>query len=164
MPAEGTVTTISTDRMYQYTSIQSKNEVRVLEVFSARPERSLHLEGSLVTVRLEDKPDFEALSYAWDQPMLNQKLQLTTGCLFITENLAAGLRQMRFSDQPRRLWIDVVCINQKDSTEKGHQVMLMSKVYREAKCVLVWLGIGNEHTDAIMSRMNQIWKTPKPMV
>ncbi|EKG14221.1 Heterokaryon incompatibility [Macrophomina phaseolina MS6] len=40
----------------------------------------------------------------------------------------------------RRLWIDAVCINQEDNSEKNHQVPLMTKIYAEADRVLIYLG------------------------
>ncbi|GAB1204173.1 hypothetical protein APSETT445_002822 [Aspergillus pseudonomiae] len=40
----------------------------------------------------------------------------------------------------RLLWIDAVCINQKDDQEKSHQIQLMRTIYGEAWRVIVWLG------------------------
>lgn len=45
--------------------------------------------------------------------------------------------------RPRSLWVDAVCINQRDNKEKGHQVALVAKIYSNANCVLVWLGESN---------------------
>ncbi|KAJ9663577.1 hypothetical protein H2201_005538 [Coniosporium apollinis] len=49
------------------------------------------------------------------------------------------------ADQPsnrptRLLWIDALCINQKDNDEKSSQVMMMRDIYAHAKNVLLWLG------------------------
>lgn len=45
------------------------------------------------------------------------------------------------SNRPNRLlWIDALCINQKDNNEKSSQVMMMRDIYAHAKNVLVWLG------------------------
>jgi hypothetical protein len=96
-----------------------------------------------VTVNLDDKLAYEALSYCWGDPDNSESLQLPAGQLSITANLAAGLRQLRFSDRSRRLWVDAICINQKDNCEKGPQVALMAQLYRNAECVLIWLRVGN---------------------
>jgi hypothetical protein len=42
------------------------------------------------------------------------------------------------------LWIDAICINQEDITERGHQVQLMGRVCSKATRVLVWLGEASE--------------------
>jgi hypothetical protein len=38
------------------------------------------------------------------------------------------------------LWIDAICINQKDTAERNEQVKQMGKIYKFAERVIVWLG------------------------
>jgi hypothetical protein len=38
------------------------------------------------------------------------------------------------------LWIDALCIDQTNSTERASQVLLMGDIYSSAKRVIVWLG------------------------
>ncbi|TGJ88463.1 hypothetical protein E0Z10_g335 [Xylaria hypoxylon] len=38
------------------------------------------------------------------------------------------------------LWVDAVCINQSDISERGKQVVLMEQVYRNASKTVVYLG------------------------
>ncbi|KAI0134396.1 hypothetical protein BJ170DRAFT_609667 [Xylariales sp. AK1849] len=40
----------------------------------------------------------------------------------------------------RRIWADALCIDQEDSKEKGSQKSAMTRIYRGASLVLVWLG------------------------
>jgi ABC-type antimicrobial peptide transport system ATPase subunit len=47
---------------------------------------------------------------------------------------------MRFSDKPRVLWIDAICINQSSLSERSDQVALMSTIYSRANRNLVYLG------------------------
>lgn len=35
--------------------------------------------------------------------------------------------------------VDLVCINQEDIEERGHQVQIMAKIYSKAHRVIVWL-------------------------
>lgn len=42
------------------------------------------------------------------------------------------------------LWIDALCIDQSDISERGHQVSIMTQIYSSAMSVIVWLGVGNE--------------------
>jgi hypothetical protein len=39
----------------------------------------------------------------------------------------------------RRIWIDALCINQDNEKERGHQVALMGRIFRNAE-VVCWLG------------------------
>jgi hypothetical protein len=38
------------------------------------------------------------------------------------------------------MWVDAICINQKNPEEQGQQVQLMAKIYSNAHRVIVWLG------------------------
>lgn len=38
------------------------------------------------------------------------------------------------------VWVDAICINQDDLSERANQVKLMHKIYRTASTVKIWLG------------------------
>jgi hypothetical protein len=109
-------------------------------------------------------PSYEALSYCWgsvdDTVVIHLRSpSMEYECLHIhqngpdgaeanpsvgnfqvTRNLEAALRALRLPDQPRRLWVDAICINQMSDKEKTHQVGQMNLIYKSAAHVLVWLG------------------------
>lgn len=58
----------------------------------------------------------------------------------VTKNLYGVLKRLRYSDRPRTLWVDALCINQADTTEKSSQVLLMSEIYSSTWRCLIWLG------------------------
>lgn len=49
-------------------------------------------------------------------------------------------------ERSRNLWIDAICINQKDDKEKAVEVQLMYEIYANAERVNIWLGQGSEST------------------
>jgi hypothetical protein len=49
---------------------------------------------------------------------------------------------------PRRLWVDALCINQADIQERNYQVRLMSRIYTQAREVVVWLGVGGDPAES----------------
>lgn len=55
-------------------------------------------------------------------------------------SLELALRHLRLQYCPRTLWIDALCINQKNESEKRIQVRKMGCVYANASVVVVWLG------------------------
>jgi hypothetical protein len=59
----------------------------------------------------------------------------------ISFDLHYALRNLRHEHQPRYVWIDTICINQLDVTERNSQVRLMRDVYTHAKSVCIWLGM-----------------------
>lgn len=62
----------------------------------------------------------------------------------VSENLVEALRSLRYSDKVRDMWIDQVCIDQDNTTERNIQVGRMAEVYGNADNVCVWLGAGSE--------------------
>lgn len=63
----------------------------------------------------------------------------------ITANLYSALRFLRLPDAPLVLWVDAVCIDQRNNNERSSQVALMGRIYSLAERVLVWLGEEEEH-------------------
>lgn len=89
---------------------------------------------------LDDKPDFEALSYVWGAKGSGGSILINNTAHGVFENLEAALRRLRNAHQCRTLWIDAICINQDDIQERQEQVLLMARVYQQARQVCVWLG------------------------
>ncbi|KAL4906347.1 heterokaryon incompatibility protein-domain-containing protein [Aspergillus multicolor] len=55
----------------------------------------------------------------------------------------------------RHIWIDAVCINQGDIAKRNAQVAMMSRIYSQAACVLVWLGPHDSLTRLVHE---QVWR------
>ena len=54
------------------------------------------------------------------------------------------------------LWVDAICINQEDQTEKGHQVSQMRDIYKGADEVLIWLGPSNDDIDSLLDAISWV--------
>ena len=90
--------------------------------------------------RLDQDPQYEALSYVWGDPT-NQVFILLGGTRFpVNRSLYGALLRLRREHTQRTLWIDAICINQQDVTERNTQASLMSSIYKTALGVIVWLG------------------------
>jgi hypothetical protein len=61
--------------------------------------------------------------------------------------LLVTLHVLRRSFKIRTIWVDSICINQKDDKEKEHQVLLMRQIFSKARKVYIWLGKGTEQSD-----------------
>lgn len=82
---------------------------------------------------------YECLSYRWGKPGPGKLVLIDGKYAYIQENLFEFLDTVRATYR-ETIWIDALCINQDDSTEKGHQVTQMGDIYSEASRVCVWLG------------------------
>jgi hypothetical protein len=114
--------------------------------------------------KVDDLPEiveYEALSWRWGDEERGQFAIMIKkdGVLYkmrVSETLGLALKYLR-SGRDRILWLDAICINQKDFLERSAQVAMMSLVYSSAKQVCVWLGEDNEEsTRAIQFIKNEI--------
>lgn len=86
------------------------------------------------------KPQYEALSYVWGSPEPVCAITVNDHETMINSNLHVALKYLRRPTTSRILWVDQICINQKDPVEKSHQVARMGDIYRKATNVVIFLG------------------------
>ncbi|KAJ9151264.1 HET-domain-containing protein [Pleurostoma richardsiae] len=98
---------------------------------------------------LDDYPPYEALSYVWGDENITTPIIVNGVEHEVTVNLALALRYLRYADRERILWVDALCINQKDIPEKSFQVGMMREIYLGAETVLAWLGEEGSTMEAI---------------
>lgn len=132
-----------------YTELDTtKNEIRLLHLSPASNRRKkIVCQFSVISLNAQDRrPHYEALSYAWGDPILDRSIDLNGTHYAITSNLHLALRALRHTDKERILWVDAVCIDQHNIKERSHQVSRMNDIYSRASNVIVWLG--EPRTDA----------------
>jgi hypothetical protein len=95
---------------------------------------------TLRTVSLHDKPFYDALSYTWGDSAATESIEVDGYEIQVTANLEQALRHLRDTEDDLTLWVDAVCINQSDTSEKSQQVAFMGQIYRECAQVRIWLG------------------------
>jgi hypothetical protein len=161
---------------YKYLPLPSKRHIRLLHLLP-RPQvefpspfwsdaETIHC--SIKTLSLDEKPEYDALSYTWGNPILvyQNEGQAKEGAkifdksreivcngmpLTVTVNLHDALIAIRrvpldgfkgISGRPRaeNIWIDAICINQNDTAERNAQVAIMDQIYSAAQMTIAWLG------------------------
>jgi hypothetical protein len=154
------------------------DHIRILSLApSANLSDPIHVELSVV--KLADEPKFIALSYVWGtstetvredslaiisrHTSANAANKLPITCngeeFHVTENLDSALRHLRNEDSERILWIDAICINQKNDSERGYQVSLMKDIYRMASAVVIWLGEADANSDLVFPLCEKMIET-----
>lgn len=128
----------------------STNEIRVLEVHAG--QYTDPLKCTVRTLNLQDPNiEYETISYSWGRSLKFRHLELD-GKRGMAPCLAyRALKRMRQAHSNRFLWIDAVCINQRDLEERNHQVATMSKVYSRSRANLIYLGEHGSCTQAFES-------------
>ena len=120
----------------------------MLDLFPGAPESPIQCRLRVVTFAADNPPKYEALSYCWGKDHNTKVIDLVGGPLIsVTPNLELALWHLRLSYRVRTLWIDAICINQKNARERDSQIEIMSRIYRDAKRVVVWLGEASDTTE-----------------
>lgn len=131
------------------------------------------IEGEILIRRLRSNPGshsdgddpepekYDALSYCWGAQDAEKDPSITIRKLSksfkhqITRNLYSALDSLR---EPRRdifLWIDAICIDQRNTIEKSSQISSMSTIYIRAESVRVWLGERDDCSDIAFAFIRQ---------
>ena len=86
-------------------------------------------------------PNYQPLSYVWGAPEQTPVAITCNDCqIDIFPSLFTALKYLRDEKEPRKLWADAICINQKNKREKKEQVLLMRHIYEKGEKTVIWLG------------------------
>lgn len=99
---------------------------------------------------------YAALSYAWGNPARTHAIYLDDKLAMISANLFIALQHLEEENSALILWVDAICIDQDNETEKSHQVKLMAKIFRNAGRVLVWLGKSQDSSDDALDTLSRM--------
>jgi hypothetical protein len=123
-----------------YVSINtSLGDIRAMNIHPGDQADDLNLTFDVVRILNDSKLDFEAISYRWGSPEGRHLVQLNGRLFPITSSQNQMIRNLRDVQNIRRVWIDALCINQKDIAERKDQVQLMRKVFGYARSVSIYL-------------------------
>ncbi|KAK0742918.1 heterokaryon incompatibility protein-domain-containing protein [Schizothecium vesticola] len=125
---------------YTYTPIGDPNcGIRLLSVTSVA-------NGS-VSISLREVPSltsehYNCLSYTWGAQHPENEVACDGRPLAIRQNIYNALVHLHklVPDKLSAIWIDAVCIDQRNDAEKPPQLARMHEIYAGADAVLVWLG------------------------
>ncbi|KAI1276055.1 HET domain-containing protein [Xylaria sp. FL0933] len=129
------------------------------------------LSGTLKTVALDAAPPYFALSYCWESQAHNEPIQVDGMALRISRNLLEALQRLRDVGtenstlnrdiQAEWVWIDQICINQNDISERSQQVQYIRSIYSGAIRTLVWLGTDFDSCSRAWRLVDQIYNVFK---
>ena len=142
------------DTTFHYTTLNShKHEFRLLKIL---PETTSHIKCELIVASLRQPPSYVSLSYAWGDKEDTRTILLHGHEFPITLSLWYALARLRSRTCPVLIWVDAVCINQKDINERSHQVQSMINIYALATSVNMWLGPESEDSNLAIQLLDDI--------
>ncbi|KAF7898959.1 uncharacterized protein EAF01_008172 [Botrytis porri] len=131
--------------MPQYSYSKSPLDSKSIRLLGSMPDEDLtaqiHFRLHNYSLRKSDRGIhlYEALSYVWVSPESPKVVYINNHSLSITANLYTALLHLRYRSFERIIWVDSICINQEDNTEKSHQIQLIAKIIGQANRVIVYL-------------------------
>ncbi len=88
--------------------------------------------------------------------------------LLVTANLHDALHMLTRADVMKRgfpnskyIWIDAICVDQDNVSERNAQVAMMAEIFQAAQSVIVWLGPEDEYTEDALTVINSISSLPE---
>ncbi|RYP22770.1 hypothetical protein DL765_001479 [Monosporascus sp. GIB2] len=143
-------------------------EIRLLRLAKPPGADGLHL--SLTRCSLNQAPPYMAVSYCWGDAKQKTEITCNKQTLTITASLDYALKRV-FNWKPNLvLWVDGICINQEDMSERASQVKSMGEIYSRARSTVAYLGeaLAPDAEDrtapdtdqagfALMLQLNAIW-------
>ncbi|RYP48532.1 hypothetical protein DL768_005611 [Monosporascus sp. mg162] len=151
---------ISPSQLSIYPSQLPAGYIRLLKILpravSNGPYLNLELSIAALLPEAGRRPNYLALSYVWGPPNQEKKLVYVNGCPFtVGRNLESALLHLQ-DKILLPIWIDAICINQVDDSEKSAQVAQMGTVYSSAQETIIWLQEGTPETDNLLSQMENV--------
>lgn len=144
-----------------YSPLPKSSSIRLLKI---HPGEADPIQCSLVVSDLQDDTPYDSLSYAWGNPFgkgtepedldsdSSFRISVDNKTFDVTVNLFHAILQLRHRKNGAKLrndhdladneliWIDAICIDQTNNTERSAQVTIMGKIFKKASKVIVWLG------------------------
>lgn len=91
-------------------------------------------------VTFGERPKYNAISYTWGDEAHQQPIVLNDQYFLVTKNLYNALICLQQQNtEGQVLWVDAICINQGDISERNRQLAIMPYIYERAKLVVIFL-------------------------
>lgn len=147
--------------MFSHRPLVDTRSIRLLRVHGSSSCQS-PIECDIIHTSLDyslEEVCYEAISYCWADQTPTQIVYVEGQDALATKNCEAALRRFRpkKENKMRFLWIDSLCIDQKNWAERSRQVILMGEIYSKAEQVLVWLGNESGPVEGVTPRAPQYY-------
>ncbi|TVY39853.1 Heterokaryon incompatibility protein 6,OR allele [Lachnellula subtilissima] len=121
------------------------------------------LKASLAYSVMHDDVTYHCLSYNWGprDEKSTCTILLNGQTFMIRENLDRALREIRNNVYMVVIWIDAICIDQNNVSERNRQIPRMLEIYDAAEAVISWAGEGDEASDTAIDFLSELQSPAK---
>ena len=146
---------------YSYSPLDGPDTIRLLMIEMADDKIPGQIKCRLEHFNISKAPSYTALSYVWGNGSHKFRIHLDGQVCDVGQNLFQALWHLRdYVGEPSNkappvsskrettwIWIDALCIDQRNILERNHQVRLMGRIYETAVKVVIWLGWTDSESD-----------------
>lgn len=133
-------------------------EIRLVELRAGDTHASVEICRHIVP--FNNKVKYDALSHVVGQPnssaSVNERLGSRLSKLPVSQDLESALRQLRYPDQDRMMWIDALSINQDNVDEKSREIQRMGQIFERAQNVCIWMGSHGDNSELAMNFIDEV--------
>lgn len=140
---------------FQYTALEdASSHIRLLHILQDSDGKNVRCK--CISYHLQDQmPLYTAISYTWGDGSFVEPIVLNDQRYLATKNAKMVLEYVR-KREINAIWIDSVCIDQNNDTERDAQVRLMDRIYSCAQQTIVWLGMASNDSDLALGFVSTI--------
>jgi putative ubiquitin-RnfH superfamily antitoxin RatB of RatAB toxin-antitoxin module len=122
---------------HEYQSTAHGDAFRLAVLKPGAGTQAIEIELIWGSIKAPQRRDYKCLSYCWQTTVQDAAILVDERRFEVTRNLLSALRSIRKRREKVLIWIDQICINQRDFVERGHQVSIMKHIYSRARQVVV---------------------------
>jgi hypothetical protein len=129
------------DGVFQHEPLPNpRTHFRLLKIIQGGFDKHVVCELSIWPIN--EAPPYIAISYVWGDPACVSTITINSSPVTVRTNCEYVLQQQASAADTCQyyFWLDAVCIDQQNETEKNHQVALMGKLYSAAMHVHACIG------------------------
>src|SRR6266536_5084333 len=129
---------------FKYPAVDAKRHVRLLRFSCVKTHQVVRYNLEVVPLADLSLTNYKALSYTWGHAHRAgdiREIQIDGQPIFIRRNLFDFLNTTAAKGEYGLFFIDAICINQLDHSERQSQVQEMACIYSNANKVIAWLGL-----------------------
>ncbi|KAH8806045.1 heterokaryon incompatibility protein-domain-containing protein [Xylogone sp. PMI_703] len=129
-------------KVFKYEPLDADPDASSIRLVLIEPatDHDCQLSCKLIHAKFAERPKFKALSYMPGDETVKKAILLDGSEFYVGQNLWDALDYLRNSNNDKPLWIDAICINQDDITERNRHLTMMRWIYFRADIVTIWLG------------------------
>lgn len=147
---------------YEYVPLDTVADETRIAVIANNADGDAPLSIYLAHCPVVSEVSYHALSHTWGLDDESCDITLTGHKWQLRKNLEIALRHLRSPTHGFAIWVDNLCINQSDLSERNHQIDRVARIFDRAACVVCYVGDSDQYSDLALDFVKHL--SPLPVV